>query len=415
MVKISIIMPVYNCREYLEESINSVLRQTLQEWELLCVDDGSTDDSLEMLKDYQQRNERIKVYAQENQGSGVARNLALKYAQGEYVAFLDADDYYFEAEALEEMYDKCKLSKTDACGSVIKLLRNGVIAEDFGFKEIRQEAKIKSVLDYSNYQFDYGYTGFIFKTDILKENHILFPTHKRFQDPPFFVKAMHKIEKFCFIEKSLYCYRTPTVAVRFNYIKTLDLLKGLIENLEYSVSNNLELLFARTLQRIEVEYSNIIYHNIFGNSTEMLELLLKANQIVKGYLKKEDYIIAPLQNILNSVVKSKQFAKVELLRKMNECEQICIYGAGNATKDFCKYLENQGLRKKVGSVIVTSKEENPQKIDDIPVLSVNEYQYKEGDLVLITVTSIYREEIIQKLEELQVKRYEAVDVVMLCG
>lgn len=412
MVKISVVMPVYNCWEYLEESINSVLRQTLQEWELLCVDDGSTDNSLEILKQYQQRDKRIKVYAQENQGSGVARNLALEYAQGEYVAFLDADDYYFDIEALEEMYNKCRLYKTDACGSVIKLLRNGIIAEDSTFKEIRQEAKINSVLNYSNYQFDYGYTGFIFKTNILKQNNIHFPPYKRFQDPPFFVKAMHKIERFSFIEKSLYCYRTPTVAVRFNYIKTLDLLKGLIENLEYSVSNNLELLFARTLQRIEVEYSNIICHNISGNSTEILELLLKANQIVKGYIKKEDYIVAPLQNILNSVVKSEQFAKSELLRKMNECENIYIYGAGNATKDFCRYLEKQSLREKVVSVIVTSKEGNPEEIDGIPVISINEYQYKEGNLVLITVTSIYREEIMQKLEELQVKRYEAVDVGM---
>lgn len=412
MVKISIIMPVYNCREYLEESINSVLCQTLQEWELLCIDDGSTDNSLEILRDYQQRDERIKVYIQDNQGAGVARNLAVKYVQGKYVAFLDADDYYFDVEALEEMYHKCEVYKTDACGSVIKLLRNGVIAEDSGFKQVREVSKQQDILKYQDFQLDYGYYGFIYKTDILKQNNILFPPYKRFQDPPFFVKAMHKIEKFCFIEKSLYCYRTPTMAVRFNYIKTLDLLKGLIENLEYSVSNNLELLFARTLQRIEVEYSNIICHNISGNSTEILELLLKANQIVKNFLKKEDYIIAPLQNILNSIIKSEQFAKSELLRKMNECEKIYIYGAGNATKDFCKYLENQGLRKKVVSVIVTSKEGNPEEIDNIPVVSVNEYQYKEGDLVLITVTSIYREEIMQKLEELQVKRYEAVDVGM---
>lgn len=412
MVKISVIMPVYNCEQFLEESINSVLNQTLQEWELLCVDDGSTDNSLEILKEYQQRDKRIKVYAQENQGAGVARNLALEYAQGEYVAFLDADDYYYDAEALEEMYHKCEVYKTGACGSVIKLYRNGVIAEDSGFKQVRNALREKDILDYQDFQLDYGYYGFIYKLKILKQNHIFFPPYRRFQDPPFFVKAMHKIERFSFIEKSLYCYRTPTVAVRFNYIKTLGLLKGLIENLEYSVSNNLELLFARTLQRIEVEYSNIICHNISGNSTEMLELLLKANQIVKNFLKKEDYVIVPLQNIFNSVVKSEQFAKSELLRKMNECEKIYIYGAGNATKDFCRYLEKQGLKEKVVSIIVTSKEGNPEEVDGIPVISINKYQYTEGDLVLITVTSIYRAEIMQKLEELQMKRYEAVDVGM---
>ena len=103
MVKVSVIMPVYNAEDYLEEAINGILNQTLDDLELICVDDGSVDSSLEILNDYAERDNRVKVYHQENRGGGAARNVALTHATGEYLYCMDADDSV-EQYALEECY-----------------------------------------------------------------------------------------------------------------------------------------------------------------------------------------------------------------------------------------------------------------------------------------------------------------------
>ena len=91
---ISIIMPVYNCEQYLIESIESVITQSYQNWELIIVDDGSTDRSSEIIDAYSQKDVRIKAFHKPNQGVSMARNLALEQMKGEYVTFIDSDDVY---------------------------------------------------------------------------------------------------------------------------------------------------------------------------------------------------------------------------------------------------------------------------------------------------------------------------------
>lgn len=101
-MKASVIIPVYNSEAFLRECLGSVLAQTMDDFEVICVDDGSTDSSLEMLREYERADSRIRVLAQENRGGGAARNAALAIARGEYLAFLDADDFY-EPEMLARM------------------------------------------------------------------------------------------------------------------------------------------------------------------------------------------------------------------------------------------------------------------------------------------------------------------------
>ena len=92
MPKISIIIPVYKVEEYLPACLDSVLAQTFTDWEAICVNDGSPDNCGAILAEYAQKDSRIKVISQENQGVSVARNKALENAQGEYISFLDSDD-----------------------------------------------------------------------------------------------------------------------------------------------------------------------------------------------------------------------------------------------------------------------------------------------------------------------------------
>ena len=112
MVKISVIVPVYNCEDYLDESIKSILNQSFKDIEVICVDDGSVDDSLKILKKFSMHDARLKVLPQENQGVSVARNNALKKVSGDYIYFFDADDYLV-ADALEKAYNNAINNNSD--------------------------------------------------------------------------------------------------------------------------------------------------------------------------------------------------------------------------------------------------------------------------------------------------------------
>ncbi|MBO5833348.1 MAG: glycosyltransferase [Alphaproteobacteria bacterium] len=110
--KVSVIVPVYNVEKYLAQCLDSILGQTLSEIEVICVDDGSTDNSMEILKEYAKRDNRITILSQQNLHAGVARNAGLAVARGEYLSFLDSDDW-FDTDMLNQMYAKATKDQSD--------------------------------------------------------------------------------------------------------------------------------------------------------------------------------------------------------------------------------------------------------------------------------------------------------------
>ena len=110
---ISVIVPVYQAEKLIHDCVESVLRQTFQDWELLLIDDGSRDTSPAICDEYASRNDRIRVFHKPNGGVSSARNLGLLEARGDYIAFLDADDQY-EPQALETMWSLMKQTGADS-------------------------------------------------------------------------------------------------------------------------------------------------------------------------------------------------------------------------------------------------------------------------------------------------------------
>lgn len=111
--KISVIIPVYNASEHLAECLESLLKQTYADFEAICINDGSTDNSLKILNYYQNKDKRIRVFSQENQGTAKAREQGIKNALGEWVAYVDADDYV-SADYLQKLYCHAQKEKADA-------------------------------------------------------------------------------------------------------------------------------------------------------------------------------------------------------------------------------------------------------------------------------------------------------------
>ena len=114
MIKVSVILPVYNTEKYLPECLDSIINQSLRDIEIICIDDGSTDSSLQILKEYAEKDKRIVVLEQKNSGAGIARNKGMEVAKGKYLSFLDSDDF-FEQEMLEKSYIKCEEENADFC------------------------------------------------------------------------------------------------------------------------------------------------------------------------------------------------------------------------------------------------------------------------------------------------------------
>lgn len=196
--KISVIIPVYNTEEYLDKCIQSVINQTLKEIEIICVDDGSTDNSFEILKKYAKIDKRITVIKQEKLNAGVARNAGLAVAKGKYLSFLDSDDY-FELNMLEVMYQKIMDKNSDIiicrCKSIDldngkynyqifnKSLRLDIIPESNNFS-VQEIPKII-------FQFCEGWAwDKLFRADFIISNNIKFQSIINFNDNQFTFTAL---------------------------------------------------------------------------------------------------------------------------------------------------------------------------------------------------------------------------------
>ena len=236
--KISVVIPVYNAVQYLPQCLDSILSQTLQDIEVICVDDGSTDDSLVVLNKYQRKDCRIHVLIQKNSGAGPARNCAIQHGSGEFVAFMDADDWYPEIDILEVLYIAAKEHDVKICGGSFSLWDGGNYSTVFYGFQNNQTFSYNRFINYFDYQYAYGFTRFIYCLEWLRNNNIYFPNYRRGEDPPFFVETMIKSKYFYALNKITYCYRVDHKKIMWDSKKNTDVLKSLIYLLELSKNIN---------------------------------------------------------------------------------------------------------------------------------------------------------------------------------
>ena len=274
--KVSVIIPVYNVEEYLRECLDSVVNQTLKEIEIICVDDGSTDNSLEILKEYAKKDNRITVMVQKNSGSGISRNNGINNAKGEFIAFMDSDDFYPSRNTLENMYKKAKEHNVNICGGSLNQLKDGKIVTDSKLFEDGYTFEKEGIINYKDYQFDYGYWRFIYRRQFLKENQLYFPDYLRQQDPPFFIKAMATAQQFYALTEATYVYRISHKTIQWTERKSQDVTKGLYDCLLIAKKENYQKLYIRIAERLLNPY----FINAF-------KLLNKGNgQYINESLKK---------------------------------------------------------------------------------------------------------------------------------
>lgn len=186
--KVSVITPVYNAENYLAECVESLLVQTLSECEFIFVDDGSTDNSLNMLIRYAQLDKRIKVYTQANSYAGVARNNGISHANGEYITFLDSDDIMLP-NALEIFYEQAEMTKADIVVSSAYRFSNDVNKKSIDGSALRKKylpsEKIFSLENHAKYIFQISTGapwGKFYRRSFVEKNEFYFPNTPRSED-----------------------------------------------------------------------------------------------------------------------------------------------------------------------------------------------------------------------------------------
>ena len=214
-MKLSVVIPVYNVAKYLPECLESILNQSFKDLEIICVNDGSTDNSLDVLKEYNAKDNRVVIIDKQNEGSGVARNTGIDKAQGEYLYFVDSDDW-LEDNCLEKIINKADELKTDILifgGRSCYETDNGYKKQNGGYSANKLPKKylnkIFSSKDIKKDIFKFPSTAWVklYRRELFVKNNIRFQHIKVGQDQLPFFHSMICAEKIALYPENLYCYR----------------------------------------------------------------------------------------------------------------------------------------------------------------------------------------------------------------
>ena len=213
-VKISVVLPVYNVANYLRKCLDSLVNQTFEDFEVICVNDGSTDLSLGILEGYALTDSRFKIISQENKGLSGARNTGIQHVKGKYVLFVDSDDW-LEENALEELYNHVEGFDSDITMFKFKYFNEDTkeISESQNSKlEIIPDSLITSNFNYNDvldilFKISHSPFNKLYKTSFLRELDAKFLYGSYYEDLEFFYKVFLKAEKVSVLPQYLYFYR----------------------------------------------------------------------------------------------------------------------------------------------------------------------------------------------------------------
>ena len=248
MPKVSVIVPIYNVEKYLEKCINSLLSQTLEDIQIILVNDGSKDNSGNIAKEYEQNNKDRVIYVEkENGGLSDARNYGLKYATGDFIAFLDSDDY-IEKNAYEEMYNKAIEENADyvECDFIWEFPNKIRVDKQYPYKNKKEMLSFVRVVAWNK----------LIKRQLITDNNLEFPKGLRYEDVEFTYKLIPFINKFTYVDKPFihYVQREGSIANVQNE-RTAEIFTVLDNVIEFYKKNN---IYEKYRDELEYNYARYL-------------------------------------------------------------------------------------------------------------------------------------------------------------
>lgn len=299
MCEISVIIPVYNVEDYLSECLESISNQTFSDIEIICVDDGSTDSSPDILKSYKNKDSRFKIVTQKNQGLGKARNTGLKHAKGKYIYFIDSDDY-LELNALEKLYKNACDNQSD-----IVLFKFQSVDDDKNIHKRKTEFRIDEEFDlndFSNFTFTYKdvkrhvlNSAFsaclkLYKKDLIEK--YPFPVNTTFEDILPHAQVMLNASKISFVNEHLYYYRSNPNSILNSTSNEMDMFNIVDMVEDYLIKVN--------------KYKEFEDEFIFFKIAQILKYIITS--------RNEDYFIKAKDEFSKIKIKNKKSLKKYALK-----------------------------------------------------------------------------------------------------
>lgn len=313
-IKISVILSVYNVEKYLNECIDSILNQTFKDFELICINDSSTDRSLDILNDYAAKDSRVKVFTQPNGGLSSTRNLGMKYAVGEYLMFLDSDDY-FDTTLLEKLYTKASNYNADFVVTSYKFYDDSTKEITDKKSQINKnflpDKEVFCIDDMQQCKFSFlpmaPWTK-MYKKDFIFNNGLLFQDIKSCTDVFFTYATTALAKRICIVDENLIFYRINRVGsiTSKRGDKAQNIIKAYLYTKEFFEKNSL-------WQKYNAELKNA-FVGCFKNEIKNIETkehLKSFKKSMKKELALEDYnyfctkLFNPVKTILQKIFSIK--------------------------------------------------------------------------------------------------------------
>ncbi len=443
-VLVSILVPVYNTSKYLHQCMTSLINQSLTNIEFICINDGSTDNSLDILKEYAKNDSRIVIIDKENTGYGHSMNKGLLKAKGKYIGIVESDDFV-EDIMFESLYNTAKKEKVDVVKSNFYKYKN-FKGEECIKEEILRECEYNRVFNPIQNQNIFQVQGCIwsaiYNRDFLLNNNIYFneTPGASFQDISFNIKVWSTAKKVILLKDAYLKYRVDN---QNSSVKSPSKIFCVYDEFEevYKFLNNKEEIKSKIKDSLlKLKYR--IYLENYYRVTSVFEysaLSRLKEELIKDYkfiieAKKswDDRELQILEEILEDDEKffkrtSKGYedsrlsgfntlnSKVYLTGLLNlvSCyEHIIIYGAGIIGRDVAKFLlQNE---RSIYSFLVTNIEDNPKKIMDINIESMTGLNNKkENSIVLVSIHESNQFEVVEALEENKYKNIILIDKKLL--
>jgi len=417
--KISVIIPIYNTEKYLQECLDSVLNQSLRDIEIICVNDGSTDNSLTMLQNYSKKDLRIIIITQDNLGQAAARNAGIKAACGEYVCFLDSDDLLVE-NALEELYYKAKQDKLE------------VLCYDIKCMYENEHLKVTNNMD-SYYQRNISFggvkTGKELFTEMIEKNSFIDSASNMLISRDWLIKNNIEFYPGILYEDSLFSFQCFMTANRMYHINKQYLI--------YRIRDNSTMTSGYTFHNL---YSRLICYIMIIQKAYTLGLDFRTQTAVYKYASFVRENLKHIYNVLNNEERMKilTLAPLEKLyleglgieqssvpvfnediyldgfkNLIHYNKKIIIYGAGHVGRQVLTYIRNINLVKHVMCFAVTDKENSEGCVMGLEVRCIDDLKYMAQDgYIIIAARKNHQEDMYKKARELGFNKIAVIDQML---
>lgn len=394
---VSVIIPVYNVQKYLRDCLDSVLAQTYTDYEIICVDDASTDTSLGILYEYQQKYKFLQIITHdENRGLSAARNTGLDHAAGRYVVFLDSDDM-LEKEALYRLYCAAEEKSLEMIIFDYSEIYEEGLSNTFAHAEVREKEKYPGVLSGRDMFCRYIHNNDVsvsawtkmYLREFIERNKLRFYEGILHEDVLFFFQCMMSAERVMDLEQQYYIYRVRHASImrtsgnlhaesyfficmaiyRFLWESSYD------EETNSAIAEYLDLYWGK--YRRYRQYCDQTTSLSFGSLADRKLYELITHTEKKRYISLSE----------------------EKLQRLKQQEMIIVYGAGSAAVEILDILHDHHIP--VDAVAVTDKSVNAEQVSGMKIQEIRELEmYKNRAMVIVAVTPKYTDGMVKLLREI---------------